>query len=75
MSKRKTAGKAAAETTVAKTAQPAERPSRAEADKNWRAFLNDEEWKKVVAETEKDGPLATKVDRVFMDATAFSKLK
>lgn len=50
-------------------------PSRAEADKNWRAFLADEEWKKVVAETEKDGPLATKVDRVYMDATTFSKLK
>jgi hypothetical protein len=50
-------------------------PSRAEADKNWRAFLADEEWKKVVAETEKDGPLATKVERVYMDATAFSKLK
>jgi hypothetical protein len=50
-------------------------PSRAEAEKNWAAFLADEEWKKVVAETEKDGRLATKVERVWMDATTFSKLK
>jgi hypothetical protein len=50
-------------------------PSRAEADKNWAAFMADEEWKKVAAETEKDGRLATKVDRVWMNATTFSKLK
>ena len=50
-------------------------PSRAEAEKNWAAFLADDEWKKVVAETEKDGKLATKVDRLSMDATTFSKLK
>ncbi|NIF68732.1 GTP cyclohydrolase I FolE [Burkholderia sp. Ap-962] len=39
MSKRKTAGKAAAETTIAKTAQPAERPSRAEAEDAVRVLL------------------------------------
>ncbi len=50
-------------------------PSREEANKNWAAFLADAEWKKVVAETEKDGPLATKVERVWMNATDFSKLK
>jgi hypothetical protein len=50
-------------------------PSRADADKNWAAFQADDEWKKVVAETEKDGRLATKVDRVWMNATTFSKLK
>ncbi len=50
-------------------------PSRAEGEKNWAAFQADEEWKKVVAETEKDGKLATKVERVWMDATTFSKLK
>ena len=49
--------------------------SRAEGEKNWAAFQADEEWKKVVAETEKDGKLATKVERVWMDATTFSKLK
>jgi len=50
-------------------------PSRAEAEKNWAAFQADPEWKQVVAETEKDGRLATKVERVWMDATTFSKLK
>jgi hypothetical protein len=50
-------------------------PSRAEAEKNWAAFQADAEWKKVAADSEKDGRLATKVDRVWMDATAFSKLK
>lgn len=50
-------------------------PSRAEADKNWAAFQNDPEWKQVVADTEKDGRLATKVERVWMSPTAFSKLK
>ncbi|MEX3556814.1 MAG: GTP cyclohydrolase I FolE [Burkholderia gladioli] len=39
MSKRKTASKAAAETTVAKTAQPAERPNRAEAEDAVRVLL------------------------------------
>jgi hypothetical protein len=50
-------------------------PSRAEADKNWDAFRADPEWVKVSAESEKNGKLVTKVDRVWMDATAFSMLK
>jgi len=50
-------------------------PSRAEADKNWDAFRTDPEWVKVSAESEKNGKLVTKVDRVWMDATAFSALK
>ena len=50
--------------------------SKADADKNWAAFQNDEEWKKVRAESEKDGPLTTKApERVFMDPVDFSKLK
>jgi hypothetical protein len=49
--------------------------SKAEADKNWAAFQNDEEWKKVRTESEAGGPLQTKVDRVFMNPTDFSKLK
>ena len=50
--------------------------SKADADKNWDAFQNDEEWKKVRAESEKDGPLTTKApDRVYMDPVDFSKLK
>jgi hypothetical protein len=50
-------------------------PSRAEAEKNWQAFINDEEWKRVAAESEKDGRLAIKVERVWLDALPFSKLK
>jgi hypothetical protein len=50
-------------------------PSRAEADKNWAAFQADPEWVKARDESEKNGKLAIKVDRVWMDATAFSKLK
>jgi hypothetical protein len=50
-------------------------PSRAEAEKNWDAFRTDPEWTKVAAESEKNGKLVTKVDRVWMDATAFSALK
>ena len=50
--------------------------SKADADKNWAAFQNDEEWKKVRAASEKDGPLTTKPpERVWMDPVDFSKLK
>ena len=53
-----------------------EHKSKADADKNWAAFQNDEEWKKVRAESEKDGPLTSKPpERVFMDPVDFSKLK
>lgn len=53
-----------------------EHKSKADADKNWAAFQADPEWKKVRAESEKDGPLTTKPpERVFMDPTDFSKLK
>lgn len=50
-------------------------PSREAADKNWKAFQDDPEWKKVAAESEKDGKIVQKVDRVWMDPTEFSKLK
>jgi hypothetical protein len=49
--------------------------SKADADKNWAAFQADDEWKKVRAESEANGPLAPKVDRVYMNPTDFSKLK
>lgn len=53
-----------------------EHKSKADADKNWAAFQNDEEWKKVRAESEKGGALTTKPpDRVYMDPVDFSKLK
>lgn len=50
-------------------------PSREAADKNWKAFQDDPEWKKVQTESEKDGKIVQKVERVWMDPTEFSKLK
>lgn len=50
-------------------------PNREEADKNWKAFQEDPEWKKVAAESEKDGKIVQKVDRVWLEPTEFSKLK
>jgi hypothetical protein len=50
-------------------------PSREAADKNWTAFAADPEWKKVAAESEANGKIVQKVDRVFMDPTEFSQLK
>ena len=50
-------------------------PSRAAADKNWADFQADPEWIKVKTESEKNGPLVVKIDRTFMDPTAFSPMK
>ena len=50
-------------------------PSKAAADKSWADFQADPEWKKVVAETEANGKLAIKIDRMFLDATPYSPLK
>ena len=52
-----------------------EHPSREEAKKNWDAFRDDPEWKKVKAESEVNGPLVDKIDNYFMDPTSFSALK
>lgn len=52
-----------------------EHPSREAARKNWAAFQNDPEWKKVKADSETQGPLADHIDSYFMDPTAFSALK
>jgi hypothetical protein len=52
-----------------------EHPSREEARKNWAAFQNDPEWKKVKADSETQGPLVDHIDSYFMDPTSFSALK
>jgi hypothetical protein len=41
----------------------------------WRAFGTDPEWIEVRNESQKDGPLTTKIDSVFMAATDYSPLK
>jgi hypothetical protein len=49
--------------------------SRDAAAKSWAAFRTDPEWVKAKAESEKDGPLTTKVESVFIDPTDFSAIK
>ena len=49
--------------------------SRESAAKNWAAFRADPVWVKAKAESEKDGPLTTKVESVFADPTDFSAIK
>jgi hypothetical protein len=50
-------------------------PSREAADKAWMDFQADPEWKKVATESEANGKLVLKVDRLFMDATPYSPMK
>src|SRR5438270_1991993 len=52
-----------------------EHSGREEAKKNWDAFHEDPEWKKVKTESEKNGPLADHIDSYFMDPTSFSNLQ
>ena len=41
----------------------------------WQAFSTDPEWRRVKAESEKDGPVVAKVDSVFLKGTDYSPLK
>jgi hypothetical protein len=50
-------------------------PSKQLAEKHWTDFQNDPEWKKVAAESEANGKIVDKVERVWMDPTDFSKLR
>ena len=52
-----------------------EHPSREEARKNWVAFQEDPEWKKVKVASETQGSLVDHIDSYFMDPTSFSALK
>ena len=49
--------------------------SRDAAKKSWDEFRQDPEWTAVAAETQKNGPIVSKVDSVFMNATDFSAIK
>jgi hypothetical protein len=46
--------------------------SREAAAKSWAAFRNDPDWKKASSET---GPLASKVESVFLEPTEYSPMK
>jgi hypothetical protein len=50
-------------------------PSMEEAKKHWDDFRNDPEWKKVSADSEKDGKIVSHVDSVYMTPTEFSMMK
>ena len=52
-----------------------EHRTRDEAKKNWDAFHDDADWKKVKAESEAQGALADHIDSYFMDPTSFSTLQ
>ena len=49
--------------------------SRDAATKSWAAFRTDPDWVKAKTASEKDGPLTTKVESVFLSPVDFSKLK
>jgi len=49
--------------------------SREAAKASWDAFRNDPEWKKVASESQTNGPIVSKVDSVFLQATDYSPLK
>ncbi len=50
-------------------------PSRDAAKASWKAFQDDPEWKKVYAESHKNGVLVKKVDSVYLDPTDYSPIK
>ena len=50
-------------------------PSIEEAKKHWAEFGSDPEWKKVSADSEKDGKIVSHVESVYMTPTDFSMLK
>ena len=49
--------------------------SREAAAKSWADFRTDPDWVKAKAESEKDGPLTTKVESVFLSPADFSAIK
>ena len=50
-------------------------PSREAAAATWKAFSDDPEWKKVFAESHRNGVLVNKVESVFLDPTDYSPIK
>ncbi len=50
-------------------------PSLEEAKKHWEEFSKDPEWRKVSADSEKDGKIVNHVESVFMTPADFSMLK
>lgn len=49
--------------------------SRDTAKQSWEAFINDPEWHQARDASEKDGPIVSKVESVFLDSTDYSPLR
>jgi hypothetical protein len=49
--------------------------SREAADQSWAAFAKDPEWQKVATESQVNGKIVAKVERVFLDPTPYSPMK
>jgi hypothetical protein len=50
-------------------------PSQEAADRSWKAFGADPEWKTAKEASEKEGRLVEKIERVFLNPTDYSPLK
>jgi uncharacterized protein (DUF1330 family) len=50
-------------------------PSREAARKAWTDFSNDPEWKRVYAESHKDGVIVGKVESIYLEPTDYSPMK
>jgi len=50
-------------------------PDREAAKKSWDDFRDDPQWKKVQAESEKDGKIVAKVDSTYLTPADYSKIK
>jgi hypothetical protein len=50
-------------------------PSKEAADKSWKAFRDDPEWRAAREASEKNGRLVEKVESVFLNPTDYSPLK
>jgi hypothetical protein len=50
-------------------------PSKEAADKSWKAFRDDPDWKAAREASEKDGKLVDKVDSVYLNPTDYSPMK
>ena len=50
-------------------------PRREAADQDWAAFQKDPEWQKVANESQVNGKIVAKVERVFLNATDYSPMK
>ena len=49
--------------------------SREAAEASWAAFAADPEWQRVAEESQRDGRILEKVERIYLDATGYSQMR